>query len=79
MDRNLRYTINYAQQELKEIVKLSNEGKLTDKGAFVRLFFLGKVLTGWDDEGTEFEQYGRLMTTNRRVMEILNQVTIMRA
>lgn len=79
MDTKLQSTLNYARSELEEISKLSEEGKLTDKGAFVRMFCLGKVLTGWTDEGTELEQINRLMEANKVVMGILDKVSQVRA
>ena len=75
MDYRLKYTIDYAQQELAEIKELSSKGELTDKGVFVRLFVLGKLLTGWDDEGTEQEQINKLIEANRNVMELLDGVS----
>lgn len=79
MESKLQSTLNYALEELEEINKLSEKGKLTDKGVFVRMFCLGKVLTGWTDEGTELEQINRLVEANRVVMEILNKVSQVRA
>ena len=75
MDYKLKYTLEYAQQELKEIQELSDTGKLTDKGAFVRMFQLGKVLTGWDDEVSEAEQVNNLIEANRMVMELVDNVS----
>ena len=79
MDFRLRRTLNYAMEELQEIQQLNEEGKLEDKACFVRMFCLGKVLTGWSDEGSELEQFGRLMQANRKVMELRGRVEKMRA
>lgn len=56
MDRRVTSTLDYAKEEIEEISRLCDEGKLSEKGAFVRMFCLGKVLVGWDDEETELQQ-----------------------
>lgn len=75
MDYRLTYTIDYALQELNEIKELSAKGELTEKGVFVRMFQLGKLLTGWDDEGTEQQQANKLIEANRNVMELVDGVS----
>ena len=75
MDYRLKYTIDYAQQELSEIKEEVNKGNLDDKGVFIRLFVLGKLLSGWDDnEGTEQEQINKLIETNKMVMDFIDGI-----
>ena len=79
MDERLTATIRYAKEELAEIEDLIDRGKLTEKGAFVRMFCLGKVLVGWEDEGTEMEQFQYLTRANQTVQEVLDNVARARA
>ena len=73
MDERLQKTIAYAEEELDDIKKLFSEGKLTDKGVFVRLFQLGKVMTGWDDEVPLNEAMEAFLQANNSVMELLKK------
>ena len=73
MDERLQKTIEYAEEELSDIKKLYTEGKLTDKGVFIRLFQLGKVMTGWDDEVPLNEAMEAFLQANNSVMELLNR------
>ena len=73
MDERLQKTIEYAEEELNDIKKLFSEGKLTDKGVFVRLFQLGKVMTGWDDEVPLNEAMEAFLQANSTVMELLKK------
>lgn len=73
MDERLQKTIKYAEEELSDIKKLYTEGKLTDKGVFIRLFQLGKVMTGWDDEVPLNEAMEAFLQANNSVMELLNR------
>ena len=73
MDERLQKTIEYAEEELSEIKKLYAEGKLTDKGVFIRLFQLGKVMTGWDDEVPLNEAMEAFLQANSTVMELLKK------
>ncbi len=73
MDERLQKTIKYAEEELSDIKKLYTEGKLTDKGVFVRLFQLGKVMTGWDDEVPLNEAMEAFLQANNSVMELLKK------
>jgi hypothetical protein len=73
MDERLQKTIEYAEEELNDIKKLFSEGKLTDKGVFVRLFQLGKVMTGWDDDLPPHEAMEAFLQANNSVMELLNR------
>ena len=80
MDSRLMHTLKYAEQELHEIRELIDQGKLTEKGAFVRMFCLGKVLVGWDNEDkTRDEQVQYLLETDEIVQGILDQVSKIRA
>ena len=73
MDERLGKTLQYAKEEIEDIERLSAEGKLTDKGVFVRLFQLGKVMTGWDDEVPLNEAMEAFLQANNSVMELLNR------
>ena len=73
MDERLQKTIEYAEEELNEIKQFYKEGKLTDKGVFVRLFQLGKVMTGWDDEVPLNEAMEAFLQANNSVMELLKK------
>ena len=79
MDYRLTNTLKYAQEELEEIRQLIDEGKISEKGAFIRMFSLGKVLVGWDDEGTELQQMNYLIETDRMVTRLLDEATRFRA
>ena len=79
MDRRLKHTLDYAREEIEEIAKLCDEGKLTEKGAFIRMFCLGKVLVGWDDEGTELQQMNFLIEADRMVTRLLDEAARARA
>ena len=79
MDRRVIHTLNYAKDEIEEIEKLCEEGKLSEKGAFVRMFCLGKVLVGWDDEGTELQQMSFLIEADRMVTRLLDEAARARA
>lgn len=73
MDDRLEKTLQYAEAELKEIRVLIDQGKLNDKTAMIRMFLLGKVLIGWEDEQSEAEQVQYLLRTNHYVQETLEQ------
>ena len=73
MDERLQKTIEYAEEELSDIKKLFAEGKLTDKGVFIRLFQLGKVMTGWDDEVPLNEAMEAFLQANNSVMELVKK------
>ena len=75
MDKRVLNTIQYAKEELDEISQLVEEGKLTEKGVFVRMFSLGKVLLGWDDEGPLSEQIAYLTKTNEWVQSLLDEAS----
>ncbi len=79
MDYRLLNTLNYAQEELEEILEQIDEGKLTEKGAFVRMFCLGKVLVGWDDEGNELQQMNYLIEADRIVTRLQDEAARLRA
>ena len=72
MDRRLQKTIEYSEEELVDIKNLRNEGKLTDKGVFIRLFQLGKTLIGWDDDVPINEAMEKFLQANNSVTELLN-------
>lgn len=72
MDKKLKYTIDYAREELDEIEKYHTEGKLTDKGVFIRLFQLGKTMVGWDDDVPLNEAMEKFLQANNTVMELLS-------
>ena len=72
MDSRLRNTLNYAKEEINEIESLSAEGKLTDKGVFIRMFCLGKVMLGWNDDAPVAEAIERFMRANNTVNEALD-------
>ena len=73
MDERLGKTLQYAKDEIDEIERLRAEGKLTDKGVFVRIFQLGKVMTGWDDEVPPHEAMEAFLQANNSVMELLSR------
>ena len=73
MDERLHKTIEYAEEELSDIKKLYAEGKLTDKGVFIRLFQIGKVMTGWEDEVPLNEAMEAFLQANNSVMEMLKK------
>lgn len=75
MDKRVLSTIQYAKEELDEVSQLIDEGKLTEKGAFVRIFCLGKVLVGWDDETPLPEQISYLTKTNEWVNSLLDEAS----
>lgn len=72
MDMRLRKTIEYSEEELVDIKNLRDEGKLTDKGVFIRLFQLGKTLIGWDDDAPINEAMEKFLQANNSVTELLN-------
>ena len=73
MDKRVINTIQYAKEELDEISQYIEEGKLFEKGAFVRIFSLGKVLVGWDDELPVPEQIQYLLKTNEYVERLIEE------
>ena len=79
MDRRVTSTLDYAKEEIEEITKLCDEGKLSEKVAFVRLFCLGKVLVGWDDEESELQQINYLIEADRMVTRLLDEAARIRA
>lgn len=79
MDERLRFTINHAKEELAEIEKYYDEGKLTDKGVFVRLFVLGKVLIGWDDDEPKNVAMEDFLQANNTVEALLDAAREARA
>ncbi len=72
MDKKLKYTIDFARDELDEIEQYHAEGKLTDKGVFIRLFQLGKTMIGWDDDVPVSEAMEKFLQANNTVTELLN-------
>ena len=74
-------TINYALNELNTLKTLLNEGKLTENGALIRLFFLGKSLIGWrnDSEKSDEEQVQTLLKVNKQFTSIMDEVSKRRA
>ena len=72
MDKRLQKTLDYAKEERQEIEKLDAEGKLNDKGVFIRIFSLGKVMLGWDDDIPVADAIERFMRANNTVNEVLN-------
>ena len=68
MDHRIRYTLQYARQVVEELEEQAEKGELKDRECFVKMFCLGKVLVGWDDEKTKLEQIGFLMDMNEKVM-----------
>ena len=79
MDKRVLSTIQYAKEELDEISQYIEEGKLFEKGAFVRIFSLGKVLVGWDDELPVPEQIQYLLKTNEYVERLIEETEKKRA
>ena len=79
MDERVVSTLRYAKQELAEIDDLIQRGLLNEQGAYVRLFMLGKVLVGWDDEESELEQFEYLRRANQSVKATLNEMIRRRA
>ena len=79
MDERLRFTINHAKEELDEIERYYDEGKLTDKGVFVRLFLLGKVLVGWDDDEPKSVAMETFLHVNDTVEALLDAARDVRA
>ena len=75
MDRRVVFTLNYAKEEIEEIAELCDEGKLSEKDAFIRMFCLGKVLVGWDDEGTILQQMNYLIEADKLVNSLLDEAT----
>ena len=71
MDERLRLTIQHAREEFDEIEKYSREGKLTDKGVFIRIFQLGKTMIGWDDDVPVSEAMEKFLQANNTVTELL--------
>ena len=72
MDKRLQKTLDYAKEEIQDIEKLDAEGKLNDKGVFIRIFSLGKVMLGWDDDIPVADAIERFMRANNTVNEVLN-------
>lgn len=75
MDERLKYTIDFAKEELAEIEQHYNEGKLTDKGVFIRLFTLGKLMIGWDDDLPKSESMEYFLRANETVTAYLDAVS----
>ena len=72
MDKRLQKTLDYAKEEIQDIETLSADGKLNDKGVFIRIFSLGKVMLGWDDDIPVADAIERFMRANNTVNETLN-------
>ena len=77
----IEQTIDYAINELNTIKKLIDDGKLTENGALIRVFFLGKSLIGWqnDSEKSDEEQVQTLLKVNKQFMSIMDEVSRKRA
>ena len=77
----IEQTINYAINELNTLKTLLNEGKLTENGALIRVFFLGKSLIGWqnDSEKSDEEQVQMLLKVNKQFTSIMDEVSRKRA
>ena len=73
MDRRLQETIRYVNEEMEEIERYAEEGKLTDEGVFARLFQVGKVLVGWDEDMPQLEAIERMIRADNRVTELVNE------
>ena len=67
MDKRILDTLAYAMQETEELAELTENDQISENELFIRLFSLGKVLVGWDDEKNKFEQIGFLMGINEKV------------
>lgn len=70
-------TIDYAINELNNIKKLVTDGKLTESGALIKVFFLGKSLIGWqnDSDKSDEEQVQILLEVNKRFMAVMDEVS----
>ena len=77
----IEQTIDYAINELNTIKKLIDDGKLTENGALIRVFFLGKSLIGWqnDSEKSDEEQVQTLLKVNKQFTSIMDEVSRKRA
>lgn len=67
MDKRVLDTLAYTMQETEELAELTENNQISENELFIRLFSLGKVLVGWDDEKNKFEQIGFLMGINEKV------------
>ncbi len=67
MDKRVLDTLAYTMQETEELAELTENDQISENELFIRLFSLGKVLVGWDDEKNKFEQIGFLMGINEKV------------
>ena len=68
MDKRVLDTLAYTMQETEELAELTENDQISENELFIRLFSLGKVLVGWDDEKNKFEQIGFLMGINEKVV-----------